>query len=368
MAFCTNCGTKAIGDFCTNCGQATPLVQKNKNSPASASNNSFSTPGSEAADQQSFATFQAPASKYPIRGPRPKLKELARDRKPLFFGVVALILFGSLALFPAGGSYKVVFSNDASSNPPVPFELTANGKTSKFTGSSFDGQVLAEGTWNPFQPISVRYIPSPIKDDVIFFQVPVFANLGVWNLGRELKAVVEVDNQSSTIRLEGQLIPLVDFASAGYRSNYAAELQQCKSEFSDIYGGQIDFISKANSNYLRYVKEESLDGIRTLYYTTWAARSDRLQNRISNYTNLINPFFSDSSLDSSSRAVISSLDSLRSAWGNLETVARLEAKSRWSAAWDRIYDAETDLERAANTFVTESAAAAQRDCSRKLDR
>lgn len=368
MAFCTNCGTKAIGDFCTNCGNATTSPQANRvNEPKPPlqempisktrfSNNfknttQVTTPVDVSSNNQRFA-FQLSNA----------------NRKPIFFGLVGLIIVAILALFPAGGSYKVVFANETSSNRPSGFSLTTSEGSRSFPGSSSPGQVLQKGVWSPLQPISVLYTPNPIKDEVVEFNVPFFANLGIWNLGRDLTVIVELDDMSSTLRLSDQAIPILDFAARGYRSNYAADLQVCENAFDGNYGAQIGVISKSYENYLRFVKEESLDGIRTLYYTIWASRSDKLQTRISNYINLTNPYFADLELSNSGSDVVSELNALRAAWGNLESVSRQEADSRWDAAWDRIYSAEGGLSSSVASFVSAVQKAKDVSCARQLER
>lgn len=366
--FCSSCGNQASGKFCTNCGS--PIIQpvirqEPKTAPLTENLITTSPPDISNKDENISRYFEIgneseAGEKVSVSNSIPR-----KRRRGLLISLFVIVV---IILFPTSGPLQVIYKNETQLNPPTGFEINLNGKSSKFAGVNYDGQVIARDSWGGLAPIKLTFSPNPQKDEVVRFEAPFFTNLGIWNVGRVKSIVVRVNDSAVTVELDSREYPIIQFSSSGTRSDYKAEFSACEAVFDGLYGKQLNLLAKANENYLRYVDEERLSGEQWLYYTTWAYRSDALQGRLTNYLGLIDPNLGVPSLQSLAGEVVSALQAVRSAWQNLESVSRLEAESRWDSAWDTIRSAEADLQTASNSFVTQSAAASKLYCQALLDR
>lgn len=408
MAFCGNCGTKAVGEFCVNCGKQTQLATPPVQPVQPVESPVVPTPVVE--------TVATPTPVEPVRqlieaqpeviaeAPKPskkKLEEFAPEAmqtqeasaettpflpgsieaiepiaKPARSKRVPLIVAGSVValgalLFPGSGELTVVYyDNTSEDNKAVDLTLQVAGEDIRIAKDA-DGELIYTGTWSSLQASELRVIPDPKDDEVVTIAMPQFGSLGIWNLNRPRVVTITANDRNLEVNLTGG----DNFSEVGtvaaYRTFYNRDLASCKEDFNDEYGYGINLSRNAYDNYLAFVKEAQLNGTRTLYYTTWASRADNLQSKISSYLSLSkdNPLTTENTnLNSLGADVQEALIDVRSAWKNFESVSRAESESRWDGAWTKIYNAETALYDKVELFKPQAKGAGAKICDAKLNR
>jgi hypothetical protein len=364
MAFCGNCGTKAVGAFCVSCGSRTELAAQ-PIEPIAPKVEPLPAPVEiEVVEQliEAEHSDQPEVSQVATRGPK--------KPKPLLWVAGAIVAMAAL-FFPGFGELTVVYhDNTTAENPAVALTLKVADRTIRITKDS-EGKAIYTGTWSTFQSEELKVIPDPKNDEEVTIAMPQFGSLGIWNLNRQRVVTITANDRNLEVNLTGG----DNFSQVGtleaYRTFYSSELASCKEDFNDDFGYGIKLRQNANQNYLAFVKDSLLDGQRTLYYPIWAARADNLQSKMSDYLSLITDNSlptGDPVLSSNGVEVQAAFIDLRAAWEGLEAVARSESDSRWSAAWDKIYESESALTSKVNQFNPNASGAAGKSCSARLNR
>ena len=364
MAFCGNCGTKALGAFCVSCGSRTQLAAK-PIEPIEPTVDPLPAPVPiEVIDPVIEAELTDQPEVSEVATPRSKNSKLLLLVAGSFVALAALF-------FPGSGELTVVYQDSTSGeNPAVDLTLKVADKSIRITKDS-DGQAIYTGTWSTFQVEELKITPDPKNDEVITIAMPQFGSLGIWNVNRQRVVTITANDRNLEVNLTGG----DNFSEVGtleaYRTFYSSELASCKEDFNDDFGYGIKLRQNANQNYLAFVKDSLLDGQRTLYYPIWASRADNLQSKMGSYLSLITDNAlptADPVLSSNGVEVQAAFIDLRAAWEGLEAVARSESDSRWSAAWDKIYDSESALTSKVNQFSPNATGAAGKSCSARLNR
>jgi|688.fasta_scaffold52160_5 hypothetical protein len=398
MAFCGNCGTKAVGEFCVNCGKPTQLQTQ------------------AVAQPEPVIAPAPPVVEVPVAQPEPVVEQviepepevIAEPIKPAKVAEapvdssveveaeqleesleeeesdyprrpskrLALILGGSIIalgalLFPGSGELTVVYQdNTTDDNKAVDLTLQIDGQDIRVPKDA-DGELIYTGTWSSFEPSVLKVIPDPVNDEVITIAMPQFGSLGIWNLNKPRVVTITANDRSLDVNLNGaDNFSEVGTASA-YRTFYSRDLSSCKEDFNDEFGYGINLRRNAYDNYLAFVEDSQLDGQRTLQYTTWASRADNLQAKMGNYLSLAsaNPMGTkNAGLNTAGDQVQDAIISLQSAWKNLESVSRAQSDSKWDAAWTRIYNAETALFDKTEAFKPTAKGAGGKICDAQLNR
>jgi hypothetical protein len=416
MAFCGNCGTKAVGEFCVNCGKPTllnaqpapavqPVIETPVVAPAQTAVEPVVVPEPQlppvaepaVVEPQVEATpvvSTAEEPEKPMRTSKPS-QELAPEvteeteevsetepalvetapkakrskRVPLLIGAGVLVL-GAL-LFPGSGEIQVIYQeNTSEENPAVDLTLQIEGQDIRIPKDA-DMEVIYTGTWSSFQTVEMVVIPDPKNDEAVTIRLPQLGSLGIWNINKLSVVTITANDRNLEVNLSGA----DNFSEVGtvsaYRSFYERDLTSCKEDFNDDFGYSINLHRKAYDNYLAQVEDAQLDGTRTLQYTTWASRADNLQSKMTGYLSLVN----DNTLPTQNPTLVSlggdvktALEDLRSAWKNLETVSRNQSDSKWDGAWTRIYNAETALFDKVESFTTTAKGVGGRICDAQLNR
>lgn len=416
MAFCGNCGTKAVGEFCVNCGKPTllnaqpaPAVQPVIETPVVAPAQTAvepvvvpepqlppvaepavvepqveatpvvstaeepekpmrtSKPSQELAPEVTEETEEVSETEPAVVETAPKAKR--SKRVPLLIGAGVLVL-GAL-LFPGSGEIQVIYQeNTSEENPAVDLTLQIEGQDIRIPKDA-DMEVIYTGTWSSFQTVEMVVIPDPKNDEAVTIRLPQLGSLGIWNINKLNVVTITANDRNLEVNLSGA----DNFSEVGtvsaYRSFYERDLTSCKEDFNDDFGYSINLHRKAYDNYLAQVEDAQLDGTRTLQYTTWASRADNLQSKMTGYLSLVN----DNTLPTQNPTLVSlggdvktALEDLRSAWKNLETVSRNQSDSKWDGAWTRIYNAETALFDKVESFTTTAKGVGGRICDAQLNR
>lgn len=416
MAFCGNCGTKAVGEFCVNCGKPTllnaqpaPAVQPVIETPVVAPAQTAvepvvvpepqlppvaepavvepqveatpvvstaeepekpmrtSKPSQELAPEVTEETEEVSETEPAVVETAPKAKR--SKRVPLLIGAGVLVL-GAL-LFPGSGEIQVIYQeNTSEENPAVDLTLQIEGQDIRIPKDA-DMEVIYTGTWSSFQTVEMVVIPDPKNDEAVTIRLPQLGSLGIWNINKLSVVTITANDRNLEVNLSGA----DNFSEVGtvsaYRSFYERDLTSCKEDFNDDFGYSINLHRKAYDNYLAQVEDAQLDGTRTLQYTTWASRADNLQSKMTGYLSLVN----DNTLPTQNPTLVSlggdvktALEDLRSAWKNLETVSRNQSDSKWDGAWTRIYNAETALFDKVESFTTTAKGVGGRICDAQLNR
>jgi hypothetical protein len=416
MAFCGNCGTKAVGEFCVNCGKPTllnaqpaPAVQPVIETPVVAPAQTAvepvvvpepqlppvaepavvepqveatpvvstaeepekpmrtSKPSQELAPEVTEETEEVSETEPAVVETAPKAKR--SKRVPLLIGAGVLVL-GAL-LFPGSGEIQVIYQeNTSEENPAVDLTLQIEGQDIRIPKDA-DMEVIYTGTWSSFQTVEMVVIPDPKNDEAVTIRLPQLGSLGIWNINKLSVVTITANDRNLEVNLSGA----DNFSEVGtvsaYRSFYERDLTSCKEDFNDDFGYSINLHRKAYDNYLDQVEDAQLDGTRTLQYTTWASRADNLQSKMTGYLSLVN----DNTLPTQNPPLVSlggdvktALEDLRSAWKNLETVSRNQSDSKWDGAWTRIYNAETALFDKVESFTTTAKGVGGRICDAQLNR
>lgn len=441
MAFCGECGTKAVGEFCINCGRPILIpdsgidpsreaaraaeeaalkleeaaraaqaeserqalidqkiaearqaeIQRQEQLAADAAaaraqleaekaeaqarlqaEEASGKPVLEQADSESIVQpgIEPRVEDYPQETAPYKADKRPASLKPVAIAAAGVVLLGAL-LFPSSGKLKVVFSDETSSNPPVALNLNVNGELVRIdTGRLRDG-VLFERDWSAFQPIEIEVIPDPLADEVVATSTMQIGTLGIWNLGRDLVVNVVSYDSWTEIDVTGPNNFFESRTSEGLRSNFAMASLKCAEDFTEQHALKVNLVRQANANYVKYVKESQLEGDRTLTYTTWAARSERLIGKLTSYIKLIesNPLPSPTSEHNTEReAVLTDLNNLKTRWRGLANIARDEDEARWDGAWTLIYEEEAALLDSTKAFRALSENAKDVFCQSKLVR
>ncbi len=395
MAFCGNCGTKAVGEFCVNCGKPTqlqtqvvaqpetvivpppPVVEVPVAQPEPVVEQVIEPEPEVIAQPQQPVESQAEpiiaAEPEQLDGPVDETEAPSSPKKSKRLALIlggAVIVLGAL-LFPGSGELTVVYEDNTSEeNEAVDLTLQIDGKTIPIAGDA-DGALIFTGTWSSLQPGVLKVIPDPLNDEVVTIAMPQFGSLGVWNINKARVVTITANDRSLDVTLDGaDNFSEVGTASA-YRTFYSKDLASCKEDFNEEFGFGINLRRNAYDNYLSYVEESQLDGQRTLQYTTWAARADNLQSKMSNYVSLNkdNPLTTrNPTLNAQGDDVLAAIVDLRSAWKNLEAVSRAQSDSKWDAAWTRIYNAETALFDKTEAFKPNAKGAGAKICDVQLNR
>lgn len=400
MAFCGNCGTKAVGEFCVNCGKSTQAIVQPiqpiqvEPAPIPEAKPVVYAPVVETPPQtvevvapqevaqpkvlEEVATGYIAAENPQAQSVSPELtEEQAQDspkgqrskKVPLIVGGSLMLLAG--LLFPGSGEVTVVYNDYTSDeNPAVNLTLQINGEDIRIAKDA-NGELIYTGTWSSFQPSELSVIPDPKNDEVISISMPQFGSLGIWNINKTRTITISAFDRSLDVDISGgDNFSEVRTVMAS-RSFYERDLAGCKEDFNDDFGYAINLRRNSYTNYLSFVEDAQLDGTRTLQYTTWASRADNLQAKITNYLSLFedNSLTTDNTtLNSSGSDVQSAITDLRAAWKNLESVSRSESDSKWDAAWTRIYNAETALYDKVDSFAATAKGVGGKICLAQLTR
>lgn len=376
MAFCGNCGTKAVGSFCINCGKPTQLIVEPTKpaaplqavEPISEPEPQFN-PEPSRAEPLASAEPEVSDSREPTESEDPAPRSKTSKRLAVIIAG-SVVLLGAL-LFPGSGELTVVYhDNTSEANAAVDLTLQMDERNIRISPDS-DGEVVYTSSWSSFAASEIRIVPDPKNDEVITLSLPQLGSLGIWNINRPRVVTITANDGSLEVNLSGG----DNFSEVGtmeaFRTFYFKDLASCKGDFDDDYGYAIKLRQNANENYLGLVKDAQLNGMRTLYYPTWAFRADNLQDKMSNYLSLItsNSLPDENSLlQSAGVEVQAAFIDLRSAWENLETVSRNESVSKWDGAWDKIYNAESALASKVNLFIPYASDAGKDFCSARLNR
>lgn len=416
MAFCGNCGTKAVGEFCVNCGKPTkfgaqptqpvaapiqptvpvaepvslpPAVEIPTVVPTAAEvipeiveakpeviaptpKPSKKKPAEQASDNaqpEGLLPTESPTPQDSNEQVEPAPVEKKSKRVPLIIAGSVVVL-GAL-LFPGSGELQVVyFDNTTDENSAVDLTLQIDGQDIRIAKDA-SGELIYSGSWSSFQSQELRVIPDPKDDEVVTIAMPQLGSLGVWNINKTRVVTITATDRNLEVTLTGgdNFSEVGTFAA--FRTFYTRDLASCKEDFNDEFGYGINLRRNAYDNYLEFVADAQLDGTRTLQYTTWASRADNLQSKISGYLSLgkDNPLNTDNStLNSLGDEVQEALNDLRAAWKNLETVSRAQSDSKWDAAWTKIYNAETALYDKVELFKPEAKGAGSKICDAQLNR
>ena len=406
MAFCGNCGTKAVGEFCVNCGKPTQL--QNQAVPQPEPVITPAPPVIEVPVAQPEPVVQpvvepvveqviepepeviaepikpAKVAEAPVdesvevesEQPEESLAEEESDYPRRPSKRLALILGGSIValgalLFPGSGELTVVYQdNTTDGNKAVDLTLQIDGQDIRVPKDA-DGELIYTGSWSSFQAAAIKVIPDPKNDEVVNIAMPQFGSLGIWNLNKTRVVTIIATDRSLDVNLNGG----DNFSEVGtvsaYRTFYSKELSSCKEDFNDDFGYGINLRRNSYDNYLAFVEDAQLDGQRTLQYTTWASRADNLQSKMGNYLSMMkdNPMSTRNEiLNTQGDAIGAAIVDLRSAWKNLEAVSRAQSDSKWDAAWTRIYNAETALFDKTEAFKPTAKGAGGKICDAQLNR
>ncbi len=413
MAFCGNCGTKAVGEFCINCGRPTQAIsepaQPVQAAPIPASVEPIVaaeviTPEpqpvtlppvveAEAQVVEAEVPVQQPVQPVALEEVVPKVVEdqtsqltggtaetiqelVPAEARRKSSKKIPLIVGGSLIvlaalLFPGSGEVTVTYTDYTSeNNPAVDLTLQIEGQDIRIPKDAI-GETLYTGTWSSFQASVLRVVPDPKNDEVIEIKLPQLGSLGIWNFNKARTITISAYDGSVDVDISGgDNFSEVDYVSAT-RSFYERDLATCKEDFNEDFGYAIKLGRNSYTNYLSFVEDSQLDGTRTLLYTTWARRADTLQGKMTGYLSLMD----DNSLSTTDAnfnslrtdAQLAFID-LRSAWKNLETVSRNESESKWDAAWTRIYNAETELYNTVDAFAATAKGVGGKICVAELNR
>jgi len=416
MAFCGECGTKAVGEFCINCGRPI-LIPSPATDPANEASRAAEQVAAEEkriAEEAALKRFEEEqaaraeaerqalleqerleAEREALRAQQLEAQRLAeiqrqlereesakrkaekaaeraeeqQDRekevtqeiedvpqydeevqfqaekkpkslKPVAISAAAALLLAAV-LFPSSGKLKVVFSDETSSNPPVALNLRVNGELVRIDAGRLRDGVIFEREWSVFQPIEVEVIPDPLDDEAVATSTLQIGTLGIWNLGRDLVVDVAAYDSWTEIDMTGPNNLLQNRNAEGSRTNFAMALIKCEADFIEQHAFNVNLIRQANANYVKYVKESQLDGDRTLTYGVWAARSNKLIDKLTAYIKLIesNPLPSPTSEHNAEReTVLTDLTNLKTRWRGLANIAKDEDEDRWDGAWTLIYE------------------------------
>ena len=410
MAFCGNCGTKAVGEFCINCGKPTQAISQ----PVQAAPTPVAVEPVVVAEV--VAPQPQPVTLPPVAEPEPQVVEAvvpaqqpvkpvvleevapkvvedqtsqltggtaeaiqepvpAEGRRksskkiPLIVGGLVIVL--AALLFPGSGEVTVVYSDLTSEeNPAVDLTLQFEGQDIRIPKDAV-GETFYTGTWSSFQASELRLIPDPKSDEIIEISMPQLGSLGIWNFNKARTIYISADDDSLDLIISGgDNFSEVDYVSSS-RSFYERDLATCKEDFNDDFGYAINLGRNSYTNYLSFVEDAQLDGTRTLLYTTWASRADNLQGKMTSYLSLMDDnslSTTDSNLNSLRTDVQLAFIDLRSAWTNFETVSRNESESKWDAAWTRIYNAETELYNKVDSFAATAKGVGGKICVAELNR
>jgi multidrug efflux pump subunit AcrA (membrane-fusion protein) len=293
-----------------------------------------------------------------------------KSLKPVAISAAAALLLAAV-LFPSSGKLKVVFSDETSSNPPVALNLRVNGELVRIDAGRLRDGVIFEREWSVFQPIEVEVIPDPLDDEAVATSTLQVGTLGIWNLGRDLVVDVAAYDSWTEIDMTGPNNLLQNRNAEGSRTNFAMALIKCEADFIEQHAFNVNLIRQANANYVKYVKESQLDGDRTLTYGVWAARSNKLIDKLTAYIKLIesNPLPSPTSEHNAEReTVLTDLTNLKTRWRGLANIAKDEDEDRWDGAWTLIYEEEDGLLESTKAFRALSEDAQDAYCQSKLVR
>ena len=405
MAFCGNCGTKAVGEFCINCGKPTqlsaPVVQPVEPvaaplppvvetpvappapvevveqviepeaipEPPKPSRKKLEEPAPEVAEPVASIETEPAAFDEAVEDEEPAPRRKLSKRVALTLAA-SIVVLGAV-LFPGSGELTVVYQDNTSEdNKAVDLTLQIAGEDIRIAKDA-DGELIYSGTWSSFQSGELRVIPDPKNDEVVTIAMPQLGSLGIWNLNRARVVTITANDRNLEVNLTGG----DNFSEVGtvaaYRTFYARDLATCKEDFNEEYGYGINLRRNAYDNYLAFVEGAQLDGTRTLQYTTWASRADSLQAKMSNYLSLAsaNPLGTkNSGLNSAGDEVQDAIIKLQSAWKNLEAVSRAQSDSKWDGAWTKIYNAETALYDKVELFKPQAKGAGAKICDAQLNR
>lgn len=375
MAFCGNCGTKAVGEFCINCGRPTQAISQPVEPIQVAPKPVVVDP---VVAEEVVTPEQQPVTLPPVIEPQPQefeepvqteSRRKTSKKVPLIVGGF-LILLAAL-LFPGSGEVTVVYTDYTSkANPAVDLTLEIDGQEIRIQKDA-RGELVYTGTWSSFQASEVRVVPDPLSDEVITVAMPQLGSLGIWNINKNRTITISAFDRWLDVDISGgDNFSEVGKASAN-RSFYERDLSSCKEDFNDDFGYAINLGKNSYTNYLSFVEDAQLDGARTLLYTTWARRADNLQAKMTNYLSLMDDnslSTTNTNLNTLRTDVQLALIDLRSAWKNLESVSRSESESKWDAAWTRIYNAETELYNKVDSFTATAKGVGGKICFAQLNR
>lgn len=405
MAFCGNCGTKAVGEFCINCGKPTqlsaPVVQPVEPvaaplppvvetpvappapvevveqviepeaipEPPKPSRKKLEEPAPEVAEPVASIETEPAEFDEAVEDEEPAPRRKLSKRVSLTLAA-SIVVLGAV-LFPGSGELTVVYQDNTSEdNKAVDLTLQIAGGDIRIAKDA-DGELIYSGTWSSFQSGELKVIPDPKNDEVVTIAMPQLGSLGIWNLNRARVVTITANDRNLEVNLTGG----DNFSEVGtvaaYRTFYARDLATCKEDFNEEYGYGINLRRNAYDNYLAFVEDAQLDGTRTLQYTTWASRADNLQAKMSNYLSLAsaNPLGTkNSGLNSAGDEVQDAIIKLQSAWKNLEAVSRAQSDSKWDGAWTKIYNAETALYDKVELFKPQAKGAGAKICDAQLNR
>ena len=268
---------------------------------------------------------------------------------------MALLALGLVAreyVLPFSGPLAVEIDNQSNSqNPLIPGHLSIQvGDETLQIPSASGSRVVLETTWSSSDSITAK-VDSRFtleKDTDLVVDVRDLGFSGS-DSGTALELKIKITNSAITLSLEspsgaergeGDLAAVV-FA----RANLNNAVDSCFEDKYNPYSNAMRLASAAYDTYLLEVSDARLDGTRTLLYSVWASRSASLIRALER----VQSSLADSKVPSSGvmanehRRVSLALAEVISAWENFNSVSRREADGQWDAAWDRIYDAETDL-------------------------
>lgn len=310
MAFCVYCGSHNDGQFCGNCGQP--------------------------------QTLEKAKSK--------KSKQLPRVAIIVSSVFTVLLVLGTTFIVrqyisPFEGPLQVQISNQMERNflRSNFYSLSINGVGTQIP--SFNKSTESAQFWESDSAITLELSSQIVgEQDLAFSAVPRELGLLGSNSGKALGLffTVEQDHFSVELVLDPSGKPELLYSKKSKRVNYERLLEKCNEENGQEVNFELAFARGVETKYYNAVSDAQLNGTRTLLYTVWASRSDKLQGLIRDIRNSAPTYTSDIGLDRW-RDMLRGLEALEDAWQNLESVARAEQDSRWDAAWERIFDEERSI-------------------------
>jgi len=380
--FCANCGSAVVGPFCGSCGAPTGRAQGQVPPPPAAQPTMppyaapapvqppmppYAPPAGQPPLMQPPASqpfgYQQPPVAYqaPVRAPKPPRKPLG---KKAIIGiaaglVVALIGVGLIVreyVLPFSGTLAVRVDNQSTSNNPlIPGHLTIQvGEENLRLPTSRGSNLVLETTWSSSESISAK-IDSKFtleKDTFLFVNVRDFGLSGS-SAGTALNLNIKITDTAITMSLENPSRAdegSSDLAAVAFaRSNLKGAIESCYLKNAEPYSRAIRLASNAYRDYLTEVEDARLDGTRSLQYTVWASRSSTLVRELRGIKSALDSARVPGSgpINNEHGNVSLALGNVISAWENFNSVSRRESDSQWDAAWNRIYDAESNLTTAA---------------------
>lgn len=328
MAYCVFCGAAESKSFCTNCGA------------------------------------EQPGSKKRARRPKPQKKFLA------IAGVVVLVIGFAMQqavtrlVLPYSGPLLVDIESVPLSNTLVGSIYTVSLNGTGLTIPRGAGSQKLDLIWSTESPIELVISSKVIgEEDLLLTYDP--RSEGAFGIDPDSTIKLDVffgpaefEAALSIADSESESAWRIVASDSSKRRNVADLVSKCVAKNEAELAPAVEFASGAYDNYNAAMRTAELDGIRDLYYRTWAARAARLVGLIENQIDKAPGYNGDLS-KTEWNGLLGSYQEVADSWTGLEEVSLAEDDSSWDSAWDRIRDAESGLESRARLFSDRASDAKQ---------